>query len=160
MTSSGMRFRIARRRNEQVRNGERVVSEFCARTGLHVGAVRLLEPELAVTLEDRVNQRLREGMLDGSLDRARRQNVQLAVERVGRELATWPEERVCILFFARRDFPVALSRADAVRALPAAIEWDGDTVTICTEDGKRGVCCDVETEIVGNTLSIEVDVWK
>jgi hypothetical protein len=148
----------ARRRNHQARYGKDFLHSLSEKAGLPANLVQFLEAQSSIILQQSVYERLRVGIHDGTILRMIHLTLTQAVEKCRENLPKGASEEVVLLFNNYSDFPVKCPMGAFVESLSRLIVFDGDSVTAVVDEGRTGVCLDVETEITGDAR-YELDFW-
>jgi hypothetical protein len=151
-------FAVARRRNEHKRHGAAFLDELWRRTGLGQDSLSLLEPDLSVQLEDEVYPRIGRGIRAGAVYRECGLSLKEATARPEPLLEPFAPLEVAVLLCNSPDFSMTSRLRELAPVLPALVEFDGDTVTICTLDGLAGFAVDSESG-PDEARTYEVDAW-
>lgn len=150
-------FLVARRRNEQNRNGASWITELEQRIGLDAHAMRILEADTSVRRERERLDLIKSGLLAGSVSRTSGLSLETALSAWDAATINCCDEDVVCELLHHPDFPIVVRAGRLQGKLQALIEYDGDTIGLSTLDLRKGIFVDMYSE--HGSMVFEVDRW-
>ena len=153
------KFLVARRRNEQQRNGERFLQRLIGTVGSVLADASYLDAIESMRLEGKVWRDVGAEMQDGSYERFSSLTVEDA-ERVWSAFVMEHWASNAMIFLSHyRDF-VVKTRWENLAAISIAtlLKFDGDTVFVSYDEAASGIGFDLY-KMADDTYAYEVDLW-
>ena len=150
------RLRVARCRNEQLRHGRQFSERLAQEAGLPF-PVTFVAPEECPDVEDRLEEAVRQGLLDGSLSRTSALSwgdVRSALDNLTLRLES---STVVVLMCHFMGMAFTTTFEDFSRHAKELVELDGDTVWVLFEGGESGLGIDYYEE--EGRCYYETDTW-
>ena len=130
---------------------------LCKATGLDPKTIDFVDAERSVEQEDALKQSVLHQLACGTLNRITGLKFDEAERLWEERLGTAGSEVVECHLSHYPDFAFMLTADNVLLRLKALLEFDGDTVSVCSSDLSKGLSIDIYTE-GGDTL-FEADSW-
>lgn len=152
-----MPFLVARRRNEQHRNGAAWALRIAGRMGIDPDQIRVLDADISVERERRKKVLVEDGIKSGAVKRTRLQSFEEAVSAWNNAVRSCPDEQLVCELLHFPDFPIVGQAHIFGAQLGALLELDGDTVTISSLSLTKGLSVDRSVGL--SATEYELDQW-